>query len=233
MTVWASAGVTTGVSAGVTAGVGAFVPVEPDAEEARNWLLRELANPIYESAKPTWFDRLSGAVVDWFSSLVVPGVGGPPVLGIVLVLALVIVAVVVAFLVFGVPRLRRRSAAAGGLFGESDVRTAAQLRAAAEASAAGGDYSAATAEMFRAIARGLAERSIVTTTPGTTAHDFSARAASAFPTLSSPLRNAATLFDEVRYLGRPGSLAGYTAVADLERTLRTTTPAALPEPVPA
>jgi hypothetical protein len=209
------------------------VPVEPDAEEARNWLLRELANPEYEAAKPTWFDRLSGAVVEWFSSLSLGGVQGPPALGIVLVLALVLAAIVVAFLVFGVPRLRRRSAVAGSLFGKSDDRSAEQLRAAAEARAAEGDFAAATAEMFRAIARGLAERSIVTTTPGTTAHDFAARAGSAFADLAPALVTSATLFDEVRYLGRAGSLVGYTTVAELERTLRSTTPALLPEPVPA
>jgi hypothetical protein len=209
------------------------VPVEPGAEEARDWLLRELAKPEYESAKPTWFDRLSGAISDWFASLRFDGADGPPVLGIVLVLALVVAAIVVAFLVFGMPRLRRRSAVAGGLFGENDDRGSAQLRAAAEARAAEGDYSAATAEMFRSIARGLAERSIVTTTPGTTAHGFAARAATAFPANADPLMTSATLFDEVRYLGRPGSLTGYTTVAELERVLRSTSPAAWTEPVPA
>jgi len=207
------------------------VPVQPDAEEARNWLLRELAKPEYEAAKPTWFDRLSGAVVDWFASLSFSSAGAPPGLGIVLVLALVVAAIVVAFLVFGVPRLQRRSAITGSLFGDDDARGSQQLRAAAEARAAEGDYAAATAEMFRAIARGLAERAIITTTPGTTAHYFAARAASAFPDLASALVTSATLFDEVRYLGRPGSLAGYTTVAELERTLHTTTPAVLPEPV--
>jgi hypothetical protein len=207
------------------------VPVQPNAEEARNWLLRELSQSRYESAKPTWFDRLSGAVVDWFQSLSFNGLDGPPGLAVVLVLALIVAAIVVAFLVFGVPRLRRRSAVAGGLFGENDDRGSQQLRAAAESRAAEGDYSAAIAEMFRAIARGLAERTIVTTSPGTTAHDFARRAAIAFPDLSAGLSGAATLFDEVRYLGRSGSLAGYTSVAELERTLRTTTPAVLPQPV--
>jgi hypothetical protein len=207
------------------------VPVEPDAAEAREWLLRELANPEYEAAKPTWFDRLSGAVVDWFSSLSFSGGNAPPALGVVLVLVLVLAAIAVAFLVFGLPRLRRRSAITGSLFGKSDDRSSEQLRAAAEARAADGDYAAATAEMFRAIARGLAERSIVTTTPGTTAHDFAARAGVAFVGLAPALATSATLFDEVRYLGRPGSLPGYTTVADLERTLRSTTPTLLPEPV--
>ncbi|PRY68941.1 uncharacterized protein DUF4129 [Glaciihabitans tibetensis] len=211
------------------------VPVEPDAAEARDWLLRELADPQYDAAKPTWFDRLSGAIVDWFTSLSFSGVGGPPLLGFVLVLVLVVAGIVVAFLVFGLPRLRRRSAAAGTLFGEADVRSAEQLRAAAEARAAEGDYSAAIAEMFRAIARGLAERTIVTTTPGTTAHDFAARAGSVFAELSDALGSAATAFDEVRYLGRTGTLAGYTTVAELERALHSRSPAALPDPesVPA
>ena len=56
------------------------VPVDPDAPEARDWLVRELANPEYEAARPTWFDLLAQRVVEWFESLrFTPGEGGYPV----------------------------------------------------------------------------------------------------------------------------------------------------------
>ena len=55
------------------------VPVDPDAPEARDWLVRELANPEYEAARPTWFDLLAQRVVEWFESLrFTPGEGGFP-----------------------------------------------------------------------------------------------------------------------------------------------------------
>lgn len=200
------------------------VPVDPDAEEARRWLLRELARPEYEAAKPTWFDRLSAAVRDWFASLQIGGLEGPPLVGFLVVLAVVIAVVLTAFLVFGLPRLRRRSAVGGELFGVNDVRSAAELRAAASQLAAAGDFAAATAEMFRAIARGLAERVIVDTAPGTTAHGFAERAAAEFPAFREPLREAADIFDDVRYLGRSGTEEGFGTVRSLEEQLRAATP---------
>lgn len=207
----------------------AAVPVDPDAEEARGWLLRELAKPEYEAAKPTWFDRLSAAVRDWFASLQFGGIEGPPLIGFLVVLGIVLVVLLVAFLVFGLPRLRRRSAVDGDLFGTNDARSAAELRAAAAQLAAAGDFSAATAEVFRAIARGLAERVIVDTAPGTTAHGFAERAAGEFPAFGGRLREAADAFDEVRYLGRAGSEDGYSAVSALEEQLRAATPRPLAE----
>jgi hypothetical protein len=175
------------------------IPVDPDADEARQWLLRELAKPEYEAAKPTWFDRLSAAVGEWFANLRIGGLG------------CLLVVVVIAFLVFGLPRLRQRSAVGGELFGVNDVRSAAQLREAATSLAARGDYAEATAEMFRAIARGLAERVIVDTAPGTTAHGFAVRAAGEFPTFGQRLGEAADIFDGVRYLSAPGTEDHYRA----------------------
>jgi hypothetical protein len=209
------------------------IPVDPDADEARQWLLRELAKPEYEAAKPTWFDRLSAAVGEWFANLRIGGLDGPPVVGLLVVLGCLLVVVVIAFLVFGLPRLRQRSAVGGELFGVNDVRSAAQLREAATSLAARGDYAEATAEMFRAIARGLAERVIVDTAPGTTAHGFAVRAAGEFPAFGQRLGEAADIFDGVRYLSAPGTEDHYRAVAALEGDLRSATPRPLTERVNA
>jgi hypothetical protein len=200
------------------------VPVDPDAPEAAELLINELSKPQYQAARPTWFDLLAKAVQDWLSSLRLGDVQGPPALGLGVVVTLAVVGIVVAFLVFGVPRLNRRSAVAGSLFGEDDHRTAAIIRQDAEAAAARSEYSIAVAEMFRAIARGLAERSIVTTSPGTTARDFAVTASTPFPDLADALRESATAFDQVRYLDRTGTAEQFQQAAALERDLRSSRP---------
>ena len=207
------------------------VPVDPDAEEARRWLVDELAKPDYRAAQPTWFDRLSAAVRDWFESLSFGAPGGPPGLGTLLVVLAVVVALVVAFLVFGLPRFTRKSQVTGDLFGTDDDRDAAAIRRAAEAAAAAGDLDLAIVEIFRSTARGLAERTVVTTSPGTTAHEFSLRAAAAFPDFSAALATAAVSFDGVRYLDRPGTRGEYDEMARLEAGLRSARP--LLQAVPA
>jgi hypothetical protein len=196
------------------------VPVDPSAPVASQWLISELAKPIYQAAKPTLFDRLAKAVSDWFASLKFGNVTGPPAFGIGVVIVLVIAAIVVAFLIFGLPRLNRRSALAGSLFGDDDTRDSAAIRAAGEAAARAGDFSLAVIEMFRAIARGLAERTILTTSPGTTARSFAATAGIAFPELADRLAASAIDFDAVRYLGRSASREQFESVAAVERDLR-------------
>jgi len=202
------------------------VPVDPDAPEARQWLLDELAGADYRAAQPTWFDRLSGAIGDWLNSLRFETADGSD-LGVLVIVLFIAVVLVIAFLVFGLPRLNRRSSVTGSLFGENDDRDSAAIRRAAEAAAAIDDYALAIAEMYRAIARGLAERTVLSTTPGTTAHSFALRAGASFPAFAAPLSAAAADFDDVRYLGRSGSRDRYTAIADLELGLRAATPAAL------
>ena len=200
------------------------VPVDPDAPDARNLLINELSKPAYQAAKPTWFDLLAQAVQDWLGSLRLGDVQGPPALGLGVIVAIVVVGIVVAFLIFGLPRFNRRSAVAGSIFGEDDRRSAEKIRQDAEAAAARGDYSVAVAEMFRAIARGLAERTIITTSPGTTARDFAISASTPFPALGEALRASATAFDQVRYLGRTGTAEQFQQAASLERALSATRP---------
>jgi hypothetical protein len=198
----------------------ADVPVDPSAPVASQWLIAELAKPIYQAAKPTLFDRLAKAVSDWFGSLQLGNIKGPPAFGIGVVIVLVIAAIIVAFVIFGIPRLNRRSTIDGSLFGDDDRRDSGTIRAAAETAARSGDYSLAVIEMFRAIARGLAERTILSTSPGTTAHSFAARAGVAFPDLAGRLAACAVDFDEVRYLGRDATAQQYEAVSSVERDLR-------------
>ncbi len=197
------------------------VPVDPDAPDAAQWLIDELSKAPYQAAQPTLFDRIAKAVSDWFSSLQLGNVEGPPALGLTVVIVLVAAAIVAAIVIFGLPRLNRRSKVAGSLFGDEDARTAARIRQDAERAAAAGDYSTAVMEIFRSIARGLAERTVVTTSPGTTAHSFAARTAELFPAHAGRLETSADAFDGVRYLDRTGTREQYEHIADLERDLRT------------
>lgn len=197
------------------------VPVDPDAPEAREWLREELAKAPYQAARPTWFDRLSQGFLDWLGSLTV-GEGGGLQGWIPLVLTvLAVAAVVVAFLIFGIPRLNRRRQAAVAVLGENDRRSAEEMRRAARRAAAVQDWNLAVQEMYRAIARGLEERTVLRPSPGTTAHDLAVRAGAAFPHETNRLADAARAFDAVRYLGRDVGEAEFVAVAELERDLRT------------
>jgi hypothetical protein len=203
----------------------ADVPVDPDGPEARRGLLEELSKSAYQSAQPSPFDQLVTAIEDWINSLInglgsvqVPGIGN--LLGLVAV-AIAVALLVVAFLIFGLPRISRRSTAGGSLFAEHDVRDAAQLRRDAERAAAAGDYTLAITELFRALARGLDERTLVSTFPGSTATDLAVQAGEVFPDAASGLSTAAASFNGVRYLGATGTAAQWEQLVELERELRT------------
>jgi hypothetical protein len=195
------------------------VPVDPSSPEAQRWIEGELAKPGYQAAKPTWFDIASKAVLDWLDSLFQgPGGNAGPVLLTVIVL-LIAGLIVAAFFIFGRPRLNRRGTEGRSVFGSDDTRTAAELRASAAGAARAGDWVAAIEELFRAIAQSLDERTIVTVTPGTTATEFANLAAEALPQERERLIAAARVFDEVRYLDRPGTESQYQQLVALDTSL--------------
>ncbi|TFD63670.1 DUF4129 domain-containing protein [Cryobacterium ruanii] len=212
-------------------GVSADVPVTPNAPDARQWLREELAKAPYEAARPTWFDRASQGFLDWINSLAVSGDGSLadwlPVVAVVLILA----ALVAGWLLFGAPRLARRRRSGSDLFGTIDQRSSAEMRTAADAAASQGDWSLACEEIFRSLARGLAERTVLVGQPGTTAHDFAARARLVFPSSGPALASAADTFDRVRYLEQAGTEPDYLALAALEAAVRAASPAVLAPPV--
>ncbi|GAA4060903.1 DUF4129 domain-containing protein [Agromyces indicus] len=200
-------------------------PLDPDAPEARRWVLDELAKPEYRAAEPTAFDLFAQAVRDWLVGLF-EGAGGLPMPALALIAVLVVAALLgVALLVFGLPRLRRRAGAPVPLFDDGDVRDAAALRRAAEAAAASGDWALAVQERFRAIVRSLVERELVRVHPGTTAHGMADAASRPFPDRAAELESAAADFDAVRYLGRSGTEAQYRRVTALESALAASRPA--------
>jgi hypothetical protein len=103
------------------------VPVDPDAPQAHDWLVQELAKPEYQAAKPTWFDLASKAVQDWLASLFSTGSGSSDGLLLFVIVLLGAGLLAVAFVVFGLPRLNRRARAkTTSLFGADDTRDAAR-----------------------------------------------------------------------------------------------------------
>ena len=190
------------------------VPVIPDGAEGREWAERELADPRYAAAEPTPLDRLAQAVGEFLESLF--GAGAPAGLGPAVLVGLALLAIaliVVAFVIWGRPRLSRQTSVTAPLFGEDDTRSSADLRREASARAAAGDWDAAIVLRFRALARSSIDRGIVAARPGATAQSFARSAARAFPDLGGALSDAASVFDDVRYLRRPGSPDDYERVA--------------------
>lgn len=195
-------------------------PIAPDPDEARRWAEDELSGALYREAEPTPIDRFARAVVDTIASIFngrVPDSLGPwlAVGAIVVILALVVVAI----LIWGRPRLAARSRVPLALFGENEARSAAELRADADACAQRSAWDEAIVLRVRAIARGLAERTIIEPEPGATVHRFASDAARAFPTFRAELTSLARSFDDVRYLRRPGSAEAYAAARALDEQL--------------
>lgn len=200
-------------------------PLTPSPDEARRLLQEELAKSEYASSRPGLLDRAATAFWDWVNSLHFGSVEGAPALVLVVLLIVVAAVLVVVFLVYGRPRLNRRGVVDGALFGDDDARSADDLRAEARRSAAAGDHAQAIIEQFRAIARALDERDLVTTSPGTTAHAFAMQAGVPFAAFASRILDSSRIFDEVRYLDRPGTAADFEVLRTLDGELEATTPA--------
>lgn len=205
-------------------------PYVPDGDDARRWAEEELSDPRYADAKPTWFDYLAEDIAEFFADLFSPetgeAVGG---LATVIITIVVLAAVVTAIILWGRPRLSERSRRhRGDLLGERDDRTAAQLRAEAERSARAGDWDTATILRFRAVARGLLERDVISPAPGATAQAIAREAATAFRSEQAALGQAARFFDDVRYLRHPASENTYRTLAATDDRLATAHPRTAP-----
>ncbi|MBD3942051.1 DUF4129 domain-containing protein [Microbacterium sp. NEAU-LLC] len=193
-------------------------PLTPDGDEARRWAEDELSKPVYDIAEPTPFDRIARAIGDFIASLFDPQVSGGwgSVLAIVAT-AVVVIVIVAAFLIWGMPRVTRRAAARPPLlFGEQEHRSAEALRTAAAERAGAADWDAAIVLRFRALARGCFERGVVDPPPGATVHGFARVAGRVFPQSAARLEDAAAAFDDVRYLRRPGTAEVYRLVASVD-----------------
>ena len=212
----------------------ASTPLIPDGDGARELAEKELAKPEYQAAKPTLIDQWARAVVDFLIQLFTPqravdlGPWAAIVIGAVLVAALIAV-----LLIWGRPRRSRSRASGAVLLGAADDRSAAELRADAERAARAEDWAEAIVLRYRAVARSLIERDLISPAPGATAQTIAREAVVPFPGEGEALHDAAVAFDDVRYLGHAGSAGLYRALAQTDDRLRALRPALLPEAVSA
>lgn len=207
---------------GAVAALPVGVPVDPDRETAHRWLLEELSGPEYSTA-PSLLDRLLTWLGDLFDGLTL-GEGRFPV-AFVLVVVVVLVAAI-AWWVAGPVRLARRRRRSVVVL-DGDERTAAELRAAADAAAARGDWSAAVLDRFRALVRSLEERVVLDERPGRTAQEAAHDAAARLPAVGAELHDAARLFDDVCYGTLPAGPDDDRRLRDLDERARELRPAPL------
>lgn len=174
------------------------VPVEPDAETAREWAEEELARSVYQDSTSV-FDMILSWLAELWDFLTGLGTGvSAPVVPIIV--AVILVAVVALSLVLA-GRVQRRATRGAGTSHElfEDARDSAALFSAADTAAEAGDWPVAVLERFRAIIRSLDERTVLEDRAGLTAHEAATEASAALPPQSAELTWAANLFDDVAY----------------------------------
>ncbi len=202
--------------AAVVARLVADVPVTPDRETARRWLVEELSRPEYDT-QPSLLQRL----LEWFLGLF-DGMGSlqaPPWQVLLGLLVAVVLVVLVARWVTGPVRLARRARRSGAVVAADDARTAAQMRRAADDAAARGDWAVAVAERFRAVVRSLEDRTVLDERPGRTAQEAASDAGVRLPGHAADLVRAATLFDAVVYGHRGATEADDASLRELDARL--------------
>jgi hypothetical protein len=195
--------------------MGADLPVVPDRDTAREWLSSELQKPEY-AERESLLTRLINWVQDWLDGIEWPDASmSGPQLGIAVVV-IVVVVLVIAWLVAGPVRLGRERAGSAEVLDADDVRTAAKMRAAADAAAAAGDWRTAAVERFRAVVRSLEERVIIEPRPGRTAQEAAADAGERLVAQAAGLRSGADLFDGVEYGDRVATAQDDAALRALD-----------------
>jgi type II secretory pathway pseudopilin PulG len=201
--------------------IAAADPLRRGRDQARGWASEELARREYQAARPSLVQR----VQDWLADLLdrLPRPHGYD-WQVALAVALVIVAVLAAYVLWRAGGVHRRGrAAAVDTFTET-LRSADDHRAAADRAEAAGDWSVALVERFRAVVVALADRGLLDLEPGRTADDLARRAGARLPSAAARLLGAAGRFDDVRYGGHAATAADVRSIADLDADLARTRP---------
>lgn len=202
------------------------VPVTPDAPTARELLQDELTNPIYHQG-PSLLERFIMWLQELFAGTSAFGLSGG---WVALVLVVVIVMVSVVALYVSGPVRRSRRARHAPVLGLDDTRSADDLLAAAAAAASRGDYTTATLDAFRALARRSEERTLLDPAPGRTAHEAALTIGGRLPQLAPALASAASTFDAIYYGKRPADAATYEQMRSLDASAAAARPVLLPVP---
>jgi hypothetical protein len=192
------------------------VPVDVDPDSAREAAARELSDPSYEAAEPSFLEELFERLGRFLSDA--GGVAPGGVFGLVILALLLLAVFVVVRLRVG--PLARSGHVARSVFEAGRSRLAEDYRQAAESALARGDLGEAVRERFRAIVRELEDRGVLDGRSERTVDEIAAQAGQRLPDRAGELRAAATLFDDVVYGGHHATEAGYLALVALDSGLQ-------------
>jgi hypothetical protein len=205
--------------------------LDPTPPEARDWLTHELNGSDYQEP---WLRSALRWVVEHLLGLL-QGAGRGANTALSLVITALVALVVIALLVWVLPRVRRESGAARSdrAVLEDLAITARTYRTRAEQALRDGRYNDALLDGFRAIAKDMSDRTLLDDAPGRTAHEVSLVLAVPFPDHADRLARAADLFDSVRYGHRRATADQAGQVQHLDAALVRTRPvlAASPQPL--
>lgn len=214
------------VTARLVGPVGLPADLNPDANQARQWIVSELADPAYQD-KRSFGQRL----LDWLGSLFDRLQPDTPDISVFQVPTWVLAlgaAVLIAGIAFLVSRLRSEKAAAEStesraVLGELDL-TSNQFRERGLAALQDRRWGDAVVELTRAIAREAADRTLLSDAPSLTAHEIGTQLAPVFPEHDPATRRVMDLFDAVRYGRYAARESDAITVRDTESTLRKAKP---------
>jgi hypothetical protein len=194
--------------------------LSPTPAQARTWLSKELNGPDYQSPL---LDSIGRWVSDRLRNLLD---GARQLAGLSPLIAVLIALVVIALLVWVLPKVRRERvvAAPDQAVLKDETITARRYRELAAEACRKGRYDDAVLDGFRAIAKEMSERTVLNDAPGRTAHEVSMALASPFPEHAERLAAAADLFDSVRYGHRRASAQQAGQIQHLDKELTTTRP---------
>ena len=196
-----------------------YFGLDPTPPEAREWLEKELNGPDYQSS---WVDSVTEWILEKLRSLF----DGTMMTGFSPVVTALVALAVIALLVWVLPKVRRESSAArsGGAVLEDLTITARAYRDRAAEALRDKRYDDAVLDGFRAIARDMIDRVLLSDAPGITAHEASLALAPCFPDHADRLARAADLFDAVRYGHRHASAEQAAQILRLDAELATARP---------
>jgi hypothetical protein len=199
--------------------------IDVDRDAAHEAAQRELAKPIYPKGSP------SQRVLDWAATalrhLLAQGSTVPGGWFTISVLLIVLGAAAAVAIRVARRTLRTSRGRDYQLFGPAEL-SAAEHRTTAEGCAAAGDWAAAIRHRLRAVARQLEETGVLNPAPGRTANELARDAGAGLSWLSPELTRAAAAFNDVTYGQLPGTEGDYRMIADLDKHLRSRSPAGLP-----
>lgn len=177
-------------------------PLDTPPDEARAKLRRELLRPEYNE------QNLVGRFFDWAQRQVGKGLESaseaPPLSTLAAMVLFVGLVLVLGWLLSQARRTARTPGDERPVL-TSEVVTADDLRARAEAALADGRHGDAVVDGFRALTVRQIERGRLTDTPGATAHEVATALGAEFPHLLARVRAAGALFDAVLYGDRPAT----------------------------